>query len=231
MMKKKIIYGLVFVFSVFLAKGQDRQTFNVENLLPKSDSSIIYPKLKGFSGAEHINQHLKRHMEHMFDLDTSLSYYICDTDSTISVKMTIICHKGKLKSGWSDYFTFSKKTGKQLFLDDVLPNQGYDAPISNMILKQQVDQISMLRKDLTKDYEQGIIPKYKYEILMFIVDHYMLSIFDPGGVFLLTDECVMLHNGLILPYELSVYIPEFFRIKKYNESDVKHWLNENDDKW
>ncbi len=49
MMKKKIIYGLVFIFSVFLAKGQDRQTFNVEKLLPKSDSSIIYPKFKDFS--------------------------------------------------------------------------------------------------------------------------------------------------------------------------------------
>ncbi len=145
--------------------------------------------------------------------------------------MTVICHKGKLKSGWSDYFTFSKKTGKRLFLDDVFPNQSYDAPISNMILKQKVDQISMLRKDLTKDYKQGIISKHKYEILMFIVDHYMLSIFDPEDAFLLTDECVMLHNGLILPYELSVYIPEFFRIKKYNESDVKNWLNGNDDKW
>ncbi len=227
-MKKKIIYGLVFILSVFLAKGQDRQTFNVEKLLPKSDGSIIYPKFKDFSGAEQINQHLKRYMEHMFDLDTnyaldletaifkgldSLSYYICDTDSTISVKIAIVCRKGKLKSGWSDYFTFLKETGKPLFLEDIFPNQDYSS-VLNMILVKQGNHISTLWHDLVKDYEQGMIPKHKYEVLKVIISHCIFSLHDAEDNFLLTNECVILHNGLFLPYELSVYVPEFFRVNR-----------------
>ncbi len=224
-----LIYYLTFVLSVLATQAQVKQTFDIDPLLiAEGDSSILYPKFKGFSGAENINTYLQKHINTIFYLDSnqldleaaafkgldSLTYHVFETDSTISIKIMMLCHKGKLKSRWNDYFTFAKTTGKKLTLYDVFLKQDYTLR-ENMILWQFQDSISALKVNLTEAYQQGAISKKKYDVLLFLVDRYTIPDFSDD--FLLDNEYILLYNGMILPDELSGYLPNFFKV---NPKDV-----------
>ncbi len=224
-MKKHWIYYLIFVLSTLSTQAQVKPIFDTEPLLiAEGDSSILYPDFKGFSGAENINTYLQKYINQTFHLDInhldleaaahkgldSLMYNVFETDSTISVRIKLLCHKGKLTSRWNDFFTFSKETGKALLLYDVFSEEG-NASISNIIIRQQRDHIAMLRNKFIEAYNQGAITKKIYDALWYITLNYTLSASNTDN-FLLTEECVIVHNGIILPYELSGYLPEFFRV-------------------
>jgi hypothetical protein len=225
-MAKTISFILILFKFINLAESQN--VVFIEEVLPRSDSSIIFPVIKGISGSDSINSVLKRNIEKCFNLDNiddlnltfenaipkgldSLSYFFFEADSTISFCLSISLQQGKTKSGWKDYFTFSKSTGKQLYLEDLFPEADIGM-IYARVLELQIQHIQSVRANVMEKYKIGALSQKEFSVLIYLIDKHMLASFSEE--YLLTEEYFIFKNGIILPNELSQHIPDFFRVSK-----------------
>lgn len=225
-MIKFICSILILLTSISIVKSQNVEY--IEELLPYNDNSIIYPVFKNISGAENINKTFLNTLEKSFNLDgcgdlentielainkglDSLRYVLFETDTTVSLSVAISLKKGKTLYGWTDYYTFSKRTGKQLYIDDLFPERDMGL-LQASLLRLQIKNIQFVRANLIKKYNEGIISQKEYSVLLYLIDKHMLASFNSDD-FLLSSEYIIFKNGIILPTELAKHIPDFFRVQ------------------
>lgn len=216
----------MLVASINLAECQNVE-FIVE-LLPFNDKSIIYPVIKTIPGSGNINKTLLKSLNNSFNLNSyenlekaleiainkgldSLSYNLFETDTTISISVSIFLNRGRTFSGWTDYYTFSKKTGKQLYLEDLFPGKDVGILHTNLLYIQN-QNIQHVRANLVQKYTEGLIPQREYNVLLYLIDKRMLASYNSDD-FLLSNEYLIFKNGIIFPIELSKFIPDFFRVR------------------
>ncbi|MBU1368177.1 MAG: hypothetical protein KJ754_10835, partial [Bacteroidetes bacterium] len=134
-----------------------------------------------------------------------------ETDTTISLSVAISLKKGETLYGWTDYYTFSKRTGKQLYLADLFPERDMGLLQTNL-LRLQIQNIQLVRANLIEKYNERIVSQKEYSVLLYLIDKHMLASFNSDD-FLLSREYIIFKNGIILPTELSKHIPDFFRVQ------------------
>jgi hypothetical protein len=223
-MKNYIFYLLFFFLSVVSVKCQN--SIYLEELRPRNDSSIVFPVFAKFPSAGNINNELEKVLHKSFNLDSfesldelldaaiykgldSLTYLLFETDSTLSISLSVRIKRGVVVSGWTDFFTFSKRTGAQIDLEELFPDLDTGL-LYTKLLDLQTKHIQTVRAEIIDKHTNGLISEANYTVLLYLIDRYMLASFTDS--FLLNKETLVLKNGIILPIELKKYIPIFFRV-------------------
>ncbi|MBU2466080.1 MAG: hypothetical protein KJ615_07010, partial [Bacteroidetes bacterium] len=108
-------------------------------------------------------------------------------------------------------YTYSRRTGKQLYLADLFPERDMGLLQTNL-LRLQIQNIQLVRANLIEKYNERIVSQKEYSVLLYLIDKHMLASFNSDD-FLLSREYIIFKNGIILPTELSKHIPDFFRVQ------------------
>ncbi|MDD4373527.1 MAG: hypothetical protein PHG67_06395 [Bacteroidales bacterium] len=223
-MKNCIFYLLFFFLSVVSLKCQN--SIYLEELKPRNDSSIVFPVFAKSPSAGNINNELEKVLHKSFNLDSfesldellevaiykgldSLTYLLFETDSTLSISLSVRIKRGVVVSGWTDFFTFSKRTGAQIDLDELFPDLDTGL-LYTKLLDLQTKHIQTVRAEIIDKHNNGLIPEANYTVLLYLIDRHMLASFNES--FLLDKETLVFKNGIILPSEFKKDIPIFFRV-------------------
>lgn len=222
----KTMFLLSFVLYTFISQAQTINCIREFNFEDKG--AIVFPEIINIGGSEEINEYLLDYLKQAFYIQgektlklcleestfkglDSLSYLAFETDSTLSFALTFALSRGDMKSGWIDFFTFNKKTGKKLIIYDIFPNIEV-CKVANTMISQIHLQIDVLKHKAYRLFADSIISKEDYTYLHFMINKVLFGSIPFENGFMLSENHLYLKNGILLPQSISSSIPVFFII-------------------
>lgn len=222
----KTIFVFALVLCVFTINAQTVDCVKEINF--ENQGSILFPEVKNIEGSEEINKYLVDYLKNafyikkdkslLFSLEEaefkgldSLTYLAFETDSTLSVALTFTLKRVDMLSGWVEFFTFNKKSGKRMQLFELFPSIDI-CKVSNTMISLIHKQIRELNFNVYKLYEDKRISKEEYSYADFIINKVLLGSISNKYNFMLWKNHLYLKNGILFPQNINSSIPVFFII-------------------
>ncbi|MDD2529549.1 MAG: hypothetical protein PHT26_16050 [Lentimicrobiaceae bacterium] len=204
------------------------QTTNCIRELNVEGGAILFPEVENIEGSEEINEYLLNYLKKAFYIKNdktlklsleesrfkgldSLTYLALETDSTLSFALTFKLKRADMLSGWVDFFTFDKQTGKKLQLYDIFPNIEI-CKVANTMLSLIHHQIYVLDHKVYRLFDEKKINIEDYSYLEFNINKVLLAAINFKHDFMLSKNHLYLKNGILFPQNINSSIPVFFII-------------------
>lgn len=234
----KTLFLLFFVLYSFISPAQTNHCIRELNV---EEGAILFPEVVNIEGSEEINEYLLNYLKKAFYIQNdktlklsleesrfkgldSLTYLAFETDSTLSFALTFKLKRADMLSGWVDFFTFDKQTGKKLQLYDIFPDIEV-CKVANTMLSQIHLQIKELKYKVYRLLAENKISTEDYSYLYFNINKVLLGTILYEDAFMLQKNHLYLKNGILFPQNINASIPFFFiidvnefriRAKSYN---------------